>query len=63
MTINTVTVLSIGADLLSDAGAENAEYDRAIVELTAGLLGITEDNHRDALPTILRAIKNGTNNA
>lgn len=35
-------ILDIAAGLISE-DAENSEYDRAIVEMTCGLLGITDD--------------------
>lgn len=37
-------LLNTAADLLSEDG-ENVEYDRAIVELTSDLLGLTQDDH------------------
>lgn len=45
------------ADHLSDEG-ENAEYDRAVVELVADTLGLgTEDYERQVIEVMLRALK------
>lgn len=57
MTTCTITgraVLLQAAGLLSD-DAENSEYDRAIVELTCHLLGISTDD-RDAVTSCLREL-------
>lgn len=48
-------LLTIAADLLSDE-SENVEYDRAIVELTAALLGLSSD-HYDIVRLALSQIK------
>lgn len=48
-------LLSNAADLLSDDGA-NLEYDRAIIELTCRLLGVSTEC-RDSVEEILREMK------
>lgn len=53
--IHPIDLLRSAADLMSESG-ENPEYDRAIVELTSGVLGLWPE-HRDALANILRAIR------
>lgn len=51
--ITTTRLLHEAADLLSEQG-ENHEYDRAIVELTTRLLGLSHDDHND-IEAALRA--------
>ena len=48
-------LLQEAADLLSDSG-ENEEYDRAIVELSCRILGVSTD-YRDAVHAYLRALR------
>ena len=50
-------VLTTAALLLSE-DAENAEYDRAIVELVSSLIGATSDDY-ELMTRILRALKQG----
>jgi hypothetical protein len=40
---DTVRILAIASDLVSDEG-ENVEYDRAIVEFTSALIGVNDDD-------------------
>lgn len=49
--------LALAANLISEDG-ENVEYDRAILELTADLLGV-DAIERGALMAILLAVKTG----
>lgn len=53
--MTTVDLLHAGADLMSCEG-ENPEYDRAILELTAALLGLTSD-HYDVVELALKSLK------
>ena len=64
MKINTLLLLSEAAGLLSDDLPDSVhigtytdrEYDRAIVELTTGLMGLDEDDY-DGVYRVLRVIK------
>lgn len=56
MSLTTANVSACAADLLTDPGDSNPEYDRAIVELTCSLLGIPTDE-RDFVLTHLHALK------
>lgn len=57
-TVPKVDVITTAADLLADRPGQNTEYDSAILQMTAGLLGMsTEDEELDALEIVLRAIK------
>jgi len=48
-------VLTVGASLLSEHD-ENTEYDRAIIEMTGDLLGLTVED-RPTLYRIMRAVR------
>lgn len=48
----TAAVIAAARDLRSESG-ENPEYDRALVELSANLLGIDPDNRNDIANEIL----------
>lgn len=50
-----VDLLHAGAHLMSCEG-ENPEYDRAILELTAALLGLTSD-HYEVVEIALKSLK------
>lgn len=55
MSIKQFEVLTEAADLLSEDG-ENAEYDRAIVELATRLLGLSHDQHHEFVAQTLRGL-------
>lgn len=57
--VGELSLLVTAADLLSEHG-ENAEYDRAIVELTTRLLGF-DDDWRDDVRATLRSLNPATN--
>jgi hypothetical protein len=46
--ITRIDVLTAAAGLVSES-AENAEYDRAITELTCDLIGVGTDHKEDVL--------------
>lgn len=48
-------IVNIAAELLSE-DSDNREYDRAIVEMTSELLGISHEHH-DAVDQFLRAVR------
>lgn len=64
MKINTMLLLSKAADLMSEDLPDSVhvgtytdrEYDRAIVELTTGLMGLGEEYY-DGIYRMLRVIK------
>lgn len=53
-----VKVCEVAVGLLSDDD-DNAEYDRAIVEMTTELLGLST-NHKESVGMVLRSIKEGS---
>lgn len=57
MSTNILPIIRTAADLLSDTVDENPEYDRAIVELTANLLGLGREEMRPWVAAILETEK------
>jgi hypothetical protein len=51
--IGSATIAYVAAGLLSE-DAENSEYDRALVEMTAELLGLPITDNRDLVAAMLR---------
>lgn len=57
-TVKKLDVLTTAADLLADEPGQNGEYDNAVVQMVAVLLGIsTQDDDLAALELVLRAVK------
>jgi hypothetical protein len=47
-------VLDEAASLLTEPGDNNPEYDRALVELTCQVLGLSTDESREPIERLLR---------
>lgn len=48
-------MMEAAADLLSEG--DNPEYDRALIELVAVILGLSPDDHRTIVEDLIRAMK------
>jgi hypothetical protein len=55
MCIDSFDVMRTAADLMSSEG-ENHEYDRALVEMTTNLIGLSTDEDRATVERILRGM-------